>query len=634
MPDLDLNKYYNFLGQRVKIGGVYSDFYQWAFGLPSRAIVYEEGYIPLYFDTIKYIRDHNTDNPGELPTVEKTYYIYAKPDLMPIIGSDPVFALAYSAVPNTSYFNIGFKIRSWQSGDSDYGHWDAQGAFTYHYYNDGYQGVDPADVQGEDHWRQAICFAYFSNIDGYGLPLDVKDRYGIVLQHYKYSVEAQGDPYVDEGYTWPSATEYGVPLPDLDPSYPGEHRVFSYGSFFVYDIDGRANAYFERGVYTAFMGQFEEMEESSPENWFEADDDDTPELPAEGEYDPNGYDGKNDTNFALPTKSVLTSGLFQLFLPTTAELQAFGQYLWSSNYEASLARYGMKPMDNIVNFGVIPFDMTSDEIGSSKELELCGSPTGVFLTAAKRAYYKATLGTITISSQKLSGSFLAFQNSNFNLYLPCIGFVQLKATDVIDRSISIQYRVDLATGDCIAYVITQKGSVKWLAYSYTGNCMYKLPLTSADYASYYQGMRHNATNFLSAGASVLGSTLAGFAAGGAPGAIAGGLMSGFQSISSMFDAAEGLKSNQPEVQRSGGFSGALGYLGYKIPYIIVDYPKPYRKGYNKYYSYPTMRSMELKNCSGWTQVARCDLSGLAATAAEKDMLRVLLKDGIYIKSAT
>ena len=67
MPDIDLTKDYNLLGQRVNLGGVYSDFWVYPFGLPNRAIVYEEGFVPLSFDGIKYIRDNNTETPGELP---------------------------------------------------------------------------------------------------------------------------------------------------------------------------------------------------------------------------------------------------------------------------------------------------------------------------------------------------------------------------------------------------------------------------------------------------------------------------------------------------------------------------------------------------------------------------------------
>lgn len=635
MPDIDLTKDYNLLGQRVSIGGCYSDFYQYPFGLPYRSIVYEEGFVPLYFDTIKYIREHNTEHPGELPTTSKTYHIYAKPDLQSVIGSDPIFAISYEPVPSTDpqVFKIGFKCRDWQSGDSDYGHWNASGSFIYHYFNDGYAGVNPENVTGEDHWRNAFWFLYFSNIDGYGLPQDTKDRYGIMLAHYEGSVEYAGAPYVYDGYTFPAVNEYGVPAPELDPSYPGEHRVFQYGSFFAYTIDGNATAIFSRGIYTLFMGQFEEVPEDSPGDFFDLDDDETPPYPEAGDYDPNGYDGQNDINYPLPTKSVLTSGLFQLFIPNPAELQAFARYIWSSDYEQSLERFGLKPMDNIVNFGIIPFDLNQEK-GSSVELELCGQTTGLYLTSAQRAYSFHDLGTIYIDPNKLSQSYLDYNDTNLNLYLPCLGFVKIRACEVVGRSVNITYRIDIATGDFIAYVAVIKNNTSYIMYSHTGNCMYKLPLTSADFASYYQRERQAITSMFSSGASAIGSALAGSALGGPVGAIAGGILSGAQSVNSIWDCVEGAKMNQPEVQRGGSFSGALAYLGYKTPFIVIDSPQPYRKGFYESFGYPTMRLMQLKDCKGLTQVARVNLDGVNATIEEKNMIRALLKDGVYIKSAT
>ena len=632
MPDLDLTKYYNFQGQRVKVGGFYSDFYSYPWGLPYTSIVYEEGYIPLSFDLIKYIREHNSDNPGELPTTNKEFFIYARPELVPEIGSDPVMAIIWEEVPGTGRFRTGFKFRFWQYGGSDYGDWDAQGAYNYHYFNDGYVGVDPAAVTGEDHWRQEIRFIYMSNIDGYGLPEDVRDRYGVILQHYKGSVEAAGDPYVYDGYTFPAATDFGTPLPELDPSYPGSHHVFSYGTFFAGTIDGRASTMMGRGIYTAFMAQFEEAQDDSPENWFDIDDDEAPELP-DGDYDPEGYEGENDINEALPTKSVLTSGLFQLFYPTSAELQAFAQYLWSADYEDSLKRYGMKPMDNIVNFGIIPFDL-SDIRGSSVEVELCGVPTGVNLSRAGQAYLKYTTSSIFVDSKKLSDSYLDYTQANFKLYIPCIGFVDLRGCDIINRSVGIQYRIDCSTGDLIANVIINKNTKAWIAYSFTGNCMFKLPLTSADYASYYRTERTGMLSMLGNVGSVVGAAMGGAAMGGPIGGFAAGLAAGVQSINSIWDASESLKMNAPNVQRGGSFSGSLSYLGYSVPYIIYDCPKVYRKGFYTSYSYPTMARMKLSQCSGWTQVARVDLDGISATSTEKEMIRALLKDGVYIKSAT
>ena len=138
---------------------------------------------------------------------------------------------------------------------------------------------------------------------------------------------------------------------------------------------------------------------------------------------------------------------------------------------------------------------------------------------------------------------------------------------------------------------------------------------------------------LGSAGSVVGAALGGAAMGGPIGGVAAGMAAGVQSINSIWDAAETLKSNVPNVQRGGEFSGSLSYLGYPIPYIIYDCPKVYRNGFYPSYSYPTMARMKLSQCSGWTQVARVDLDGISATSTEKEMIRALLKDGVYIKSA-
>ena len=628
MADLDLTKDYSFGGQRISFGGVYSDFFEIGFNLPFRSIVFENPYMPLYFDTIKYIRQHNEQDPGELPTTNHEFLIYPSEEVGLIIGSYPVMGLLWAAIPNTSptRFTVQWRFRD-KAGD--YGYWDPIGSYQSRYFNDEYIGVDPDNVTGEDHWRQGLWFLYQSNIDGYGVRQDIHERFGFSYALYKWYKEDGID--IEDGYTFPGANDYGTPLPELDDSYPGPHRVFSWGSYFQLSIDGNATAYFGSEIWYVFL-TMDEITEDLPGNYFDVDDDEAPPIPESG-YDPNGYDGKNDLDYDTPSLSVLTSGLFQLFLPSTAEMQAFASYLWSSNYEDSLKRYGMKPMDNIVNFGIIPFDLTSLE-GSTAQIELCGAATGVYMTKATRSYFVKTLPSIRIDPQKLTGTYLDYQHCNLSMYIPCVGFVQLKAPEVVGRSVGLQYRIDISTGDFIAFLyVTGNGIDRRIMSSYTGNCMYKLPLTSADYASYYQQIRRNATNLIGSAGSLVGGAAAGFAMGGIGGAIAGGALSAVQSINSAWDSIEGLKMAQPEVSRGGDFTGCLAYLGYKTPFIIIDVPNTYKKGFYDYYSYPTMRNMQLSQCKGWTHVARCNLDGITCTQEEKNMIRALLKDGVYIKSA-
>lgn len=302
----------------------------------------------------------------------------------------------------------------------------------------------------------------------------------------------------------------------------------------------------------------------------------------------------------IPAIGGQANKLFTVYNPSQANLDSLGAVLWTQNIiEQIVQMFTNNPMDAVISLHILYATPTT---GSNKEIKLGYLPTGVSCPEVINQYVNVNCGTVRVS--ELFGDARDYANTDICIYLPMIGFRQLKTEDVMGSNVSVDYKVDVFTGTVLATVTITKNGVNQVFYTYEGNCAVNLPLTGADKS------RQVATAVGAVGAMVTGNPL--MALGSAT-AIAGG-------------------SARAQIQRSGNFTGNAGAMGCKKPYIIVSSDVAYdAAGYQAQYGYPANITVMLGDCSGYVKVKEVHADTISnATEQEKRDIENQLKRGIII----
>lgn len=302
----------------------------------------------------------------------------------------------------------------------------------------------------------------------------------------------------------------------------------------------------------------------------------------------------------IPAIGGQANKLFTVYNPSQSNLDALGSTLWTQNIITQIVQmFTNNPMDAIISLHILYATPTT---GANKEIKLGYVPTGVSCPEVTNQYVNVDCGTVRIP--ELFGDVRDYANTDISIYLPMIGFRQLKTEDAMASYVSVDYKVDVFTGVVLATVTINKGSVNQVFYTYEGNCAVNLPLTGADKS------RQMATAVGAVGAMVTGNPLMGL---GSATAIAGG-------------------SAKAQIQRSGNFTGNAGAMGCKKPYIIVSSDVPYDAvGYNAQYGYPANLTVMLGTCHGYVKAKEVHADTIAnATEKEKREIENQLKQGVII----
>lgn len=207
--------------------------------------------------------------------------------------------------------------------------------------------------------------------------------------------------------------------------------------------------------------------------------------------------------------------------------------------------------------------------------------------------------------------------------MPYIGKVQLQANQVLGYTITCYYIIDLITGIATCFldngydtIYTGAGKIG-VDISVSGNDV----ITQSERMStaYAGTVTHAVSNALSIGGSVAAENPAGALVG------TGNMISGLVADSI---AAANAKRGVPQV--IGGGSGFGSTYANQYPAIIVQRPAvkiPSGYGHSVGYIYNT-RS-RISAISGYTVCDNPDLSGIAATSTELDMIKSILTTGFY-----
>lgn len=310
-----------------------------------------------------------------------------------------------------------------------------------------------------------------------------------------------------------------------------------------------------------------------------------------------------------PEIDAVTTGLLTIFKPTISQVQALGDYLWSSAFDVNtLKKLFGDPMEAIIGLSIVPINPPA---AGSKNVKIGDVDTGISMPYINRQFVEKDLGSITIDP--VIGSFMDYSQTRVSIYLPYVGFRTLDTADVMGTTLSIKYIIDVLTGGCNAVVnVSGKGAI----YQFNGSCIANVPLSQINYS----GAIQNAVSAIGSGITT--------AVGGATGNVAVTAM-GVAGLAA--NAANTALNSKPDIQRSGSMGGAAGLCSVQFPYVVIERPRlSVPADYGKFYGNTLNVNMRLQDCHGYTVVDEIHLDGVICTENERDELMKMLKEGVIL----
>lgn len=296
-----------------------------------------------------------------------------------------------------------------------------------------------------------------------------------------------------------------------------------------------------------------------------------------------------------PPSYVTTNAMFTLYNPSGGDLTNLADFLWSPNWSIdTFKKIFANPLDCILGLMVMPHLSASVD---SKTMNVGNISTGVTMHYFTSQFYDFNCGTFEL--MEYYNSYLDYAPyTKVSIFLPYIGDKQLSTDEVMNKTLGVKYRFDLATGDCVAFITVDGNTL----YQFSGNCAARLPLAGNNWNGIIPALTGVAIS--------AGSMAAGLPALGAASAAA---------VSTMKEA----------ISHTGSISGSAGLMGIQKPYLIVTRPRqalPLQQ--NSFTGYPSFITESLGSLNGYTEVEACHLEHVPATGAELAEIERLLKEGV------
>lgn len=205
-------------------------------------------------------------------------------------------------------------------------------------------------------------------------------------------------------------------------------------------------------------------------------------------------------------------------------------------------------------------------------------------------------------------NFLDYAGTRAKLYLPFIGFVDVKPEWFQSGKLQIIYHFNVIDGSCIANVIGTSSKSKLsdtVVATFGGNSCVHMPITGINYSSMISGI-----------------------AGGV-GQVASGIASG--SMSTALKGLENAVSARPELQQSNGYNAGMSFMSYRQPYLLIERAvASFSKNYPKENGLPLNATQKLSNLTGMTICENVVLDNFPCLPEEKEMIQAALAEGIIL----
>ena len=210
-------------------------------------------------------------------------------------------------------------------------------------------------------------------------------------------------------------------------------------------------------------------------------------------------------------------------------------------------------------------------------------------------------------------------HTSITVFVPFVGEIPLQPEDVLDHSLFVRYRIDVMTGDFIATVANEFSTFK----TASGNM--SIPIICASSATLQERALYSVAGAIQSGVQIAAAS----SAGNVPGMVAG-LAGAAQSLTDSLQ-------HHIAYSQIGGDGGL--FSGLYVPFLIIRRPIPVTGDPTDIEGVVSghigrVSDGQVANASAFLSVIDIDLSGVDATEEEKNMIKALMRSGVYLPERT
>ena len=493
------------------------------------------------------------------------------------------------------------------------------------------RGLPLISLRGSDYSEEGLHEININFVNNTSIIIEFNVTSASIGQHTVYNIGNTFTFYfmnnaTNERFTWTSTTVSGTMSTD----------ILGKTIYFLIVDDTRLNELVYPCVCivgTSSLGLEWYVDENYRRDWWYYPLENIPDWFLEGNQKPDypgdesdtgggsgSYIGRNDVigipNF--PSISALGTGFINAYNPNTNNLEAFSNWLWSSDFSENVKKNQASPFDNIISFGFVPLGLTT----TYDTIHIGNYDTQIGCNKISTEYYEIDTGWLDI--YEYWGGFLDYQ-AEYQIYLPYIGYQPIRASEFVDGMIRVVYHISCLTGLLQCFVQCQKNGIPHVLYSFCGNCFSDLPINGANFLQMKLQLQQSVVNGVT---GAINGAIQGAQSGGIIGAV-GGLIGG--AVGGGYNYAMNKASAKPDYQHGGGLSGNGGMFAIRYPYLIeTKQITQIPKNYNKLVGIPSMVTRKLSDLTGYTEVYEVLDEKLTCTESEKKQIYELLKGGVYI----
>ena len=197
--------------------------------------------------------------------------------------------------------------------------------------------------------------------------------------------------------------------------------------------------------------------------------------------------------------------------------------------------------------------------------------------------------------------------TKIHLFLPFCGWIECNVDEFMGKSMWIKYLVDVLSGSVVAHVAALNKGEWQIVYTKEGNFKSEVPISGANYMSYYAGVMGSISQIFMGAAT------------NNPGAVANGMVNAI--------------SAKPQYQRGGNISGTSGLMSVRNPYLIFEVPNMWiPDNFKSLKGYVSNYKCRIGDQTGFIKasIQNEELTSFSCTEKELEMIKQALAEGIYI----
>ena len=356
--------------------------------------------------------------------------------------------------------------------------------------------------------------------------------------------------------------------------------------------------------------------------------------------EPDGYDGKGAHDHTSdkisaasdPVVSTAQVGFFHIYHVSSGSLSALSQYLFpdilgslvNADLEGILRAFAsvFAYRDNIqyiVDLHAIPVAPT---VGAGAYVKVGALETDISVPAVISDYVNFDCGSLSIPEN--FASFLDYTHTRAKLFLPGVGFVDIKNEFWQSGVLNVKYKFNVVDGSfmCFVSATSSKSQLEETVIGqYGGTMCIHFPVMSQSYGAMMSGIVAGAAMISTGGAAEAAAMQQGKTA-----AAAAAQQTKAQGYFSALQAAP----LQKTVQSSNSYNSSTSFLGNRTPYLMIERAVPNYAGYyNLESGVPLNVSLPLAKIHGYTEIENIVFAGQTfATDEEIADIKEKLRNGV------